>query len=128
MASKQSFVFLITSSICCIISLLWFPIESNLAKIGTVAYLHSTFTVFTFAVWQHKLFVQKRNAHYYFCCLIACGIAKPIAIPVGVAMIFLLKSNSSNAITSSLYSRDMGFYNPSYQLSSLVRFKTTSLN
>ena len=66
--------------------------------------------------------------HYYFCCLIACGIAKPIAIPVGMAMIFLLKSNSSNGITSRLYSRDMGFCNPSYQLSSLVTFKTTSLN
>ena len=41
------------------------------------------------------------NFHYYFCCLIACGIAKPIAIPVGMAMIFLLKSNNSNGITST---------------------------
>ena len=60
--------------------------------------------------------LSRRKKHYYFCCLIACGIAKPIAIPVGMAMIFLLKSNSSNGITSSLYSRDMGFCNPEYQL------------
>ena len=54
------------------------------------------------------------NIKYYFCYKIACGIAKPIAIAVGMAMIFLLKSNSSNGITSRLYSRDMGFYYPSY--------------
>ena len=63
------------------------------------------------------------NIKYYFCYKIACGIAKPIAIPVGMAMIFLLKSNSSNGITSRLYSRDMEFCNPSYQLSSLVRLQ-----
>ena len=67
------------------------------------------------------------NIKYYFCYKIACGIAKPIAIAVGMAMIFLLKSNSSNGITSRLYSRDMGFCNPEYQLSSRVRFNSTKL-
>ena len=52
------------------------------------------------------------NIKYYFCYKIACGIAKPIAIAVGMAMIFLLKSNSSNGITSRLYSRDIGFAIP----------------
>ena len=37
-------------------------------------------------------------------------------------------SGSSNGITTILYSCSIGFCNSSYQLSSLVRFKTTSLN
>ena len=37
--------------------------------------------------------------------------------------LFAKKSNSSNGITSRLYSRDMGFCNPSYKISSLVRLQ-----
>ena len=37
-------------------------------------------------------------------------------------------SDSDNGIITTLYSGSIGVYNPSYQLSSLVRFKATSLN
>ena len=75
-------------------------------------------------LFYHSLLYIAYILHYYFCCLIACGIAKPIAIPVDD---LFAKSNSSNGITSRLYSRDMGFCNPEYQLSSRVRFNSTKL-
>ena len=61
--------------------------------------------------------LKKKSQHNNTCCV------KHVNLDLDTRL-----SGSSNGITTILYSCSIGFCNSSYQLSSLVRFKTTSLN